>query len=337
MAKELDPTLSGASENTDTENQEEEVVVNPNEELIEQIAARRRDELRKEGFNLPDDAKADEPESKDDKQPKEPEPETTPKAPPEPEEELIKITVYGEDREVPLSEIMDAGKRQLQKESAVEKRMRELAEREKLINEREASLSQVDVKPDTAQDQGDVAISDEEIAAIVSDIQYGTEEQGVAATKKLLTAVNRPTATTQQALTPHDVERIVEHRAIRTRFAKDFKEITKDERLYQMATNKVQQLLQDGEPDEWSTYEKAGKEIHDWYFRNAPPTSTGNGDGDESGLKKKREKKTEIEDVSGTGASDASIGASTPAMPTPDSRSAIIQAEIEAKRRALNS
>ena len=328
MPEPKDPTQPGVSSETETEEPQE---IDHREAAIEEIANRRREELRAEGFDIPTDEPTEEPAA-------EPAPTVeAERAPePEPEQEMVKVVVDGEEREVPLSDILDAGRKTYQKESAADKRLREATELLKRAQSQDrAQAPPTGVREQPDQDD-DLGVSDEEIAQIVSDIQYGSSEAATEATKRLLKMSRGQGAAPAASVTPDDVERIVKYNEIRTRFTSEFKDIEKDARLYNMATVRANELLQAGEPDDWSTYEKAGKEIRSWFF-GKDSASPNNRDGNVRSLQDKREKKTEIEDVSGTGASESSSDASAPVLPTAASRSKLIQEEIEAKRRALNS
>jgi hypothetical protein len=324
--KDVTPQAGGSDDN-----KPDEPVVDPREDAIEAIAQRRRDELRQEGFNLPPGGQ------EPDKQP-EPEPEPTRKAAPEPEpeQEMVKLIVDGEEREVPLSDVLDAGTKTLQKQSTADKRLQEATE---LLKRARQAPPQPSARPDAEkrpeQEQAPV-MSDEDIASIVSSIQYGSQEEGVEATKRLLNAVRQPGQATR-TVTPEDVERIVTYRDIRTRFETSFKDIAKDPRLYAEADRKVSELIANGEPDEWATYEKAGTEVYEWFFGKKPAATRKGAAGNVTDLAGKRERKTEIEDVSGVGGSDQAPESSAPQMPTPESRSRIIREEQEARMRALNS
>ena len=91
--------------------------------------------------------------------------------------ELVKIKVDGQEKEVPVTEIMEAGTRTLQKESAADKRLEEATRMLKQAEERFNSLASKDPeKPDLSK------ADDLELAR---SIQMGTEDEASAAIKVL--------------------------------------------------------------------------------------------------------------------------------------------------------
>jgi hypothetical protein len=120
---------------------------------------------------------------------------------------LVDIVVDGEKRQVPLSEILDAGKRTLQKTAAADKRLEEAT---KLLREAK-ELKTVPVKPDPKTD----VPSEDELkslrAAYVRATQYGTEEEAVAAMEKWEEAVRKSAAPPQAtaSVTTDDVRKTI--------------------------------------------------------------------------------------------------------------------------------
>lgn len=104
--------------------------------------------------------------------------------PTEPEEER-ELVVNGQRVKVPLSKILDAGTRALQKESAADQRLAAAAELERQLSERLQRLQpSQDVEPRHEAPQT-VDQPSQEDAALAHDIQFGTEEQAAKALSKL--------------------------------------------------------------------------------------------------------------------------------------------------------
>lgn len=181
--------------------------------------------------------------------------------------ETRKLKVDGQEREATLEEIIAAGTRALQKESAAEAR---LAEATRLLKEAQQ------VKPIQRPSQEDVAASraseDAELSQIVRAIQAGTEEEAAQALRYLM---ERQRTTPEQiaSTTEAQVQAILVQRETQSRFATSFPEVVRDQRLYNLAAQEVQRRLDSGEPNSWETYEAAGKEIESWFKIQRPDNS----------------------------------------------------------------
>lgn len=102
--------------------------------------------------------------------------------PVKPVEQMIDIVVDGEKRTVPLSQIVDAGKRTYQKESTADKRLEE------------ATLIRQQAEQEVANRRH--AESTTEISELAKAIQYGTEDEATAALARVM-EIGRQQATPQ--------------------------------------------------------------------------------------------------------------------------------------------
>lgn len=173
--------------------------------------------------------------------------------------ETRKLKVDGQEKEATLAEIIEAGTKALQKESAADAR---LAEATRLLNEAKQ------VKPVQLPSQEDVAAyranEDAELTEIVQAIQVGTPEEATQALRYLME--RQRTAPDQIANVANaQVQAILARHETQTRFHTTFPEVAKDSRLMALATQEVSRRLESGEPNTWETYEAAGKEIESWF------------------------------------------------------------------------
>lgn len=249
----------------------------------------------------------------------------TPAPPQPPTEKMVTIVVDGVTKEVPESQIIDTGRRAMQKELASDKRLEEAARLKKEVEELKAELYR---RMPPGQDPGahiqqpqqtpppdplaDVATK---IPSWMTAIRYGTEEEANAAFMEALRATQSKVQQPPQPseLEPSKVLRMVDERlqvkSIVTKFDQTppeqggFADIAKDPYLRQLATEEVNRLIRDENrhPLDWETYELAGKKIREWRDALIPkqpeqPTSTVQPKPDDA-FKEKIEKKSTIDKV----------------------------------------
>jgi hypothetical protein len=177
-------------------------------------------------------------------------------------EEMVTVIVDGEEREVPLSKILDAGKRTLQKESAADKRLEEATN---LLKEAKA---QKPPEKDTDTGEESKKMTPKEIAHA---IQYGTEDEAAAAIEQLNTMGRGETVTPEKIaeIAKKTVQETNNAEKIFTKFNAPedkggFKDLADDPYLRNLAIEKVNERLGKGEPNSWETYEAAGKDVRSW-------------------------------------------------------------------------
>jgi hypothetical protein len=241
--------------------------------VMEEIAKRNDEEnneyRRKMGEVTPEAGEEIEEEAEEDA---EPDPEEEPEAVKEdPEHELI---IDGVATKVPLSKITDAGKRALQKELAADKRLEEAT---RLLNEaKQYSQPSKDVEKEKPPAVG---------AEDIQKIQYGTEEEAISTMTKLMSS-NRMTPAEIAQLVDSQVSKKLETNDIVTRFKAEFSDIIDDPYLFNIVSMETDKLLQNGEPNTYETYKKAGENIRQW--RGVKPDNS---------INEKREKKKGIVDI----------------------------------------
>ena len=265
----------------------------PRDELVNSILAKNRAEDEEYDEYMADADQEENPDEIEDKEPVE-EPageEPADEKPEEPQEQMVEVVVDGEKKKVPLSEIVDAGKRTLQKESAADKRLEEAT---KLLKEAK-EVSTQEEQPPVEDAEKPLEVSKD----IVQAIQYGTEEEAQKAVQELIKM-----GQTKESLTPDNIKSIVaetvraetNQQAVLRKFSKakeegGFADIKEDPYLMNMAIGEVNALLESGEENTWETYEKAGKKVRDWVskFQTTQDTS----------FETKKEKKRQTDTVKG--------------------------------------
>lgn len=176
-----------------------------------------------------------------------------------------KLKVDGVEQEATVEELIEAGIKARQKESAADAR---LAEATRLLKEAQATTH----KPQLSQD---VAQQPKVDASLVQAIQQGTEEEAAQALSDLMER-QRTTPDQINDVVATQVQAILETQKTQTMFSQSFPDIVKDQRLYKLAAEEVQRRLESGEPNTWETYEAAGKEIAAWANLSKPDTSMSN-------------------------------------------------------------
>jgi hypothetical protein len=251
---------------------------NPRDDAIEEIAKKRVEQAAQEGKELPNYGIQDPLTIGQDQQEQEPEAELEAEDGPAPEEEkpqLVKIKVDGEEREVPLDQIIEAGKRTLQKETATEQR---LIEATRLLREAEQRA-----KPQPSQD---VASPQTPVvdSQILEAIRYGDDNQAAEALKQLTTQIAGlvPTAT------PNDIRAIVAREVSAqealTRFKTEYKDVIEDPYLAKLAVQLENENLMRGDTrSDYERFQEIGNKLREW-----------RGTTQSTGLEEKREKKASI-------------------------------------------
>ena len=125
-------------------------------------------------------------------------------------EEMITIIVDGEKREVPLSEVKDAGIRTLQKESAADSRLEEAT---KLLKDAKKVVKLPIKKEEDTATIETVEERKSRLAKLRSEMihatQYGSEEEAAIAVEKWEEAIQTPAAQQATAITTEDVKNII--------------------------------------------------------------------------------------------------------------------------------
>jgi len=217
----------------------------------------------------------------------------------EKETQMETIIVDGEEMQVPLSELVDAGKRTLQKETAADKR---LAEATKLLNEAKKITSQEDSEEPDEKDGEDADTPDGmDIDAIVEAIQFGDEDD----IKKAILAIKSEAVTNSagESMTPENVQEVVQKEFTRKMIMDElhkpadkggFKDLLEDPVLSDLYRKKVDEKLQAGGKNDLAMYQAAGKEVREWVSSIAGTPAK-----KPETLEKKKAKKETIDNIDG--------------------------------------
>ena len=149
----------------------------------------------------------------------------------------VKIKVDGQEREVPESEIMEHGRRALQKESAADKRLQEATE---LLRQAKEQFSQMGGSPQVERPRRDLSQLDD--LALARRIQMGTKDEAAEAV-----AVMRD----RETVSPDNVAAMVEGRILaKLKFEEirgDYKDVLDDDYLAKLAVMEDQRMIADGD------------------------------------------------------------------------------------------
>jgi len=265
----------------------------------------------------------------------------------------IEIIVDGEAKTVPLSDIMDAGKRTLQKESTADKRLADATELLKGAQSRVAADPAIRRTTDAEIDENArmaelEEVDETKVAGLVQKIQYGSEEDAQGALKEVIRLGRSGSASEDQVLAR--VQGRMDMIDIQSRFdavpeIKDGKvvgggygDLIKDPYLRQMAAAKVDELVAAGEGTykDFETYQKAGDFVRKWRDDlSGATTTTHESPTLEEKKGKKRQKDTIQSAGTGTQEADAETDKTDHEKTLADSRSGTI-ADMK-KQRELST
>ena len=181
----------------------------------------------------------------------------------EEQEELLTLKVDGEEIKRSKKDVLEAGIKALQKESAADKRLREATE---LLNQ---------VKQQNTRPPSDVAPQNQQPsidAELIQKIQYGDETEAREALENLLGRNKLDPATIQQ-LVQQQVNEQITVAQIQQRFQSEFSDILADPYLTKLAADKAGERLQAGEPNNWDTYKAAAEEVKAWKSKFSAPVA----------------------------------------------------------------
>lgn len=185
--------------------------------------------------------------------------ETTAAVSEEDPEKKYRIKVNGKEIELTEAELIARAS----KIEAADEYLRRAAEANRRVQEPAAPALVVD--PNVLQRQ-----RDDEDLALVRAIQVGTEQEALAALRKL-----REQAGARPSLSRDDVSRTIDERlAFNTaidRFSTEYSDVWSDPILKKIAFDKDAQLLQQGDTRPyWERYQEIGNEVRSWKESLAP-------------------------------------------------------------------
>lgn len=228
----------------------------------------------------------------------------------EDEEEYETLVVDGVETKKTAKEVYEAGKRALQKDMSADKRLEEATA---LLNEVKAGVMPQLSDQDVAARRQLQPVPNQEqqarIKALYEQLRYGDDEEGEQALREVLGG--RESATPQMEQIFYGVGLMLEQEKIRTAFVSDpgaggYSDILpkenggkcEDPEVWGFFDYKVNQLIQQGEPNALPTYQKAAETVRSRFSTQ----------GRQAGLSEKRDKKRGIDVVKG-------VKAKTPATP----------------------
>lgn len=226
------------------------------QDYINQLAAQRSKERDEELGIEPTDEAAEVPEDEPEEESEE-EHEETPPAQPEPAPQTVKVKVDGEERDVPLSEVIA----QYQKGQAADRRLEEAA---RLKREAEQRATQLPPLPEKgAEKEEGISRSD-----LIKALQYGTEEEAAEAFEKYEARL-RPSVDTETVYA--EINRRMEAQRLEDQWRGANEDIAKDQQLYGLVFQRTAQKVRGG--DERSVFEIATEEaeaVRSWLKSYAP-------------------------------------------------------------------
>lgn len=132
-----------------------------------------------------------------------------------------KVKVYGEEKEIPEEEIIQAGIRTYQKETAADARLREAAERQRQLEAREAELAERERRLQERKPEQKADLDDGSLDSIVNGLYEG-EDSAKEAIKEIITRAQRGEGRT---LSEAEVGRMVQQEVDRREAARRQEEI----------------------------------------------------------------------------------------------------------------
>lgn len=261
-------------------------------------------------------------------QPAEPEAEAPAEEPAAAPVKTEKLKIDGQEQEVELDKIMDAGRRALQKELAADKRLEEAtqarAEAERLRQSVEETLAKLPKEEQPKKTDKEMVLAKDGLRDIVKKIQYGSEDEAAEALAEYgtkMAAAGQP-----GRLTEAELNNILDLREAQRFVKTNYEDVMGDENLKSLFVTKVNQKLAAGDSRPYQDICKdIGDEIRTW--RGAPqkqePTPQG---GSRAAVK---ERKTSIVQIP-----SASARQPAPTKPKEPSPSETIDKMRAARRQA---
>lgn len=282
---------------------------------MEVIIERRNAELIEESKpEEPEPDPDDDPEKKQEKDEKsEPDPDDDPL-----KDKTEKIVVRGKTEEVPLSKVIDAGKRTLQKESAADEYLKET---KTILHDMKTLRDELKKPPKKDEPESDATkdLSDEDL---LGAIRYGNDETGLAAIKALR-GRNSESFTPEEVgelidnkLQEREKDKLSDHEADTKKKINEFlyrpvdkggfADLMKNEILFNQTKFRVEQLVASGKGsyEDIETYKEAGNWVREFVLgeRPAEKSDDNNNQGDLEKKKNLKREKDNIKPASGEAA-----------------------------------
>lgn len=185
----------------------------------------------------------------------------------EEEEETVVLKIDGKEQRVPLSKVMDVGKRALQKDLSADQKLEQatrlLREAEERAKGQPSPPAPGDVDREAASTPDLDDKDRERIKRLSETIRYGEEEDADKAFEELVRMGRRNAATPEQIRQVlHQINR--ENITQRFHAPEDqggFQDLTENPILMDFARHRVDQLVREGaDGTSWETYQRAGED-----------------------------------------------------------------------------
>jgi len=296
---------------TDSDNLRDTIAARHREERDENMAEEGIDKVDTSNLSEEVTGKAAEPEKEEDPVPEPEKEEKAEKAPEvdkdESEDDTITIKVDGEERAVSKQEVDDAGGvRAYQTNAAADRR---LEEAKSILANAKKEVAIPSDTPSNTKSAGSEEVSQEDLAAVVNAMQYGTEEEGTKALEGLVKAIkgNQPNSN-DTADVAALVNSQIDYKDAMQTFSKDFPDIVSNKRLMQMAQQIDDEQIDSGDKRSYTErYADIGKELSGFI-----DTKNAERDQKNSSEKNKRQSKKESVDhtpaPAGAGGRESSVG-----------------------------
>lgn len=323
-----DVSEDGQQESGEARQQQAQQFTSPRDELIEAIATRLENERNRElgivDEEAPKDGDAEASKTDEDSAGVE---EQEPKGPSE--EEMVEVVVDGRKQSVPVSQVIETGKRALQKDLAADARLEEASRLLREAKGREARAEQERREAEPVPDQKDAGPAggdSEKITAWAKAIQYGDENEAKAAISEILSVSKSQVPTFSLEMVARAVDQRLARLSIVQKFETEFSDLASDPYLARMVAHKADELLTTGEPNNWELYRKAGESVREWRDKIVGAAKPVNDE-----LEQRREKKRELDVVKSANAR----AVPTQKEPRPQTPSEIVMEMRKARGQAV--
>jgi hypothetical protein len=214
----------------------------------------------------------------------------------EPEEKTImeKIVIDGQESEVPLSEIIDAGKRTFQKETAADKRLEEATRLLKEAQEKTLLPAKDEEEKESIEDASE---RKQRIKELVEAIQYGDDEEAAAALEEVMQSTAQPQTDVSIDQIKNEIKEELRVEQINDKLLTPpedggFGDLAEDPKLIVLANQAIDAAMAKGERYTWELCREACQGVRDWVDSFKPKTEHPKDD-----LQERRERKKALDEV----------------------------------------
>lgn len=176
--------------------------------------------------------------------------------------------IDGKEVEFNEDQVVQAGMRTLQKESAADKRLEEAS---RLFREAQEMVSKAAERPST--DGAKQELTDDDLTEVVKSIQYGSEDEAKTAIKSLIGVAAKSGQSDQ--LTLNQVNEMLDFREARQWVETEYKDLLGDKYLKSVFLTREKELRSGGDNRPYrEVYDEIGKELREWRNGMNPTTKS---------------------------------------------------------------